>query len=317
MLAADHGNVGDLAIRIAQEDFLAQLLPHHRVVSIPISQTLPSIQSIARHLDPSDVVTITGGGNMGGLYPDIEALRQMVIHFCRRARIVCFPQSLEFGKTRFRGLATHRLHRTYSAHPNLTVLARESNTLAALNHIFPAASRVVTALAPDTAFMLRHARAETRSRAGVVFALRNDREAVMSSADKRRLWDLALEASPSVSLSDTHLGAGRWGSDEIRTVVEAKLEEFARAELVITDRLHGMILSVVAGTPCVALPSGTPKLSQTARDWLPMTPGLRFLPDVEAVVSDDLSQTMNSDLGKTPEALARLTYSRLADLIGV
>ena len=35
-------------------------------------------------------------------------------------------------------------------------------------------------------------------------------------------------------------------------LLKQKIEEFQSAELVITDRLHGMIFSVITGTPCIA-----------------------------------------------------------------
>ena len=36
-------------------------------------------------------------------------------------------------------------------------------------------------------------------------------------------------------------------------VLENKLNEFKKAKLVLTDRLHGMIFAAITGTPCVAM----------------------------------------------------------------
>ena len=40
-----------------------------------------------------------------------------------------------------------------------------------------------------------------------------------------------------------------------------KLDEFAKAEIVITDRLHGMIFATITGTPCIAFDNLSNKVS--------------------------------------------------------
>ena len=44
-------------------------------------------------------------------------------------------------------------------------------------------------------------------------------------------------------------------------VIIEKLNEFRRYKLVITDRLHGMILSVISGTPWLARDNSSKKVS--------------------------------------------------------
>src|SRR5690349_17962443 len=91
-LAADYGNIGDLAISQAQKAFLRRCVGEFEVVGVPISKTRSLIGSIKRQITPSDLITIIGGGNMGSLYPEIEGLRQLVIRSFSGNRIVCFPQ---------------------------------------------------------------------------------------------------------------------------------------------------------------------------------------------------------------------------------
>ena len=51
-LAADYGNIGDLAITAAQMRFLSRTLPGHQVVPVPISATREVIGSIRRQAAP-------------------------------------------------------------------------------------------------------------------------------------------------------------------------------------------------------------------------------------------------------------------------
>ena len=96
-LAADYGNIGDLAITGAQRNFLACYAGVDQVVPIPISRTAHLIGFIQRNAKPDDLITIVGGGNMGVLYPDIEYLRQWVISSFPHNRIVCFPKTLDWN----------------------------------------------------------------------------------------------------------------------------------------------------------------------------------------------------------------------------
>src|SRR5690554_4081922 len=62
-LAADYGNIGDLAITAAQQTFLEKVVPTHQVVLIPISATRQVLRSIRKQVRPEDIVTTVGGGN--------------------------------------------------------------------------------------------------------------------------------------------------------------------------------------------------------------------------------------------------------------
>jgi len=48
--------------------------------------------------------------------------------------------------------------------------------------------------------------------------------------------------------------------DERYVVLDSKFDEFRKAKLVITDRLHGMLFAAVTGTPCIALDNKSGKV---------------------------------------------------------
>ena len=56
-----------------------------------------------------------------------------------------------------------------------------------------------------------------------------------------------------------------------------KLRQLSSAEIVITDRLHGMISSVVAGTKCFAFDNLTGKIHSTKNLWLNKLKTVRIL----------------------------------------
>ena len=91
-----------------------------------------------------------------------------------------------------------------------------------------------------------------RERNGVLLCLRNDAERAISTEQSRQITVLLQGMNMDISSTDTH--STGWLTKETRhSEVRAKLEEFAGAELVFTDRLHGMVFAAITGTPCVVM----------------------------------------------------------------
>lgn len=279
-LAADYGNIGDIGISQAQHDFLKKELNGFDIVSVPISQTRLVLRSIQKQIKPDDIVTIIGGGNMGAIYPDIEALRQLVIKSCPHNRIVCFPQTLDWDDSLKSNRALQRLVTSYSRHPDIHVFARESITHTKLNEIFSPHYNVSVGLVPDIV-MTSTAEAlgtkECIDPSGILRCLRDDKEAALSVA-QYAILDAALAITGySIKKTDTHAGGSELDAVYCAALLADKLGQFRAAKLVVTDRLHGMILSLLSGTPCLVIPNANHKISQTWRDWLRDHPRLVFV----------------------------------------
>lgn len=97
-LAADYGNLGDVAITYAQEKYLSETFPGYKIVDVPISKTLNSIKAIQSIISKDDIITTVGGGNMCDLYFDIELLRQLVVKAFPNNKVISFPQTI-FSRT--------------------------------------------------------------------------------------------------------------------------------------------------------------------------------------------------------------------------
>src|SRR5690606_38406975 len=94
-LAADYGNLGDVAITYAQTKFLKEH-SDYQVIEIPISESLEGLWSVKKNIKKGDIVTTVGGGNMGDLYDQIEFIRQLTFQWFPNNRIISFPQTFDF-----------------------------------------------------------------------------------------------------------------------------------------------------------------------------------------------------------------------------
>jgi pyruvyl transferase EpsI len=78
----------------------------------------------------------------------------------------------------------------------------------------------------------------------------------------------------SIRFTDTVLPR-RVSPDGRESALEAKLDEFRKAKVVMTDRLHGMVFSAITATPCIAFPNSYHKMEGLYR-WLRELPYIRF-----------------------------------------
>lgn len=289
-LSADYGNIGDLAISSAQRAFLVKALADYSVVPVPISATRAVLGSIQRQITDEDIVTTIGGGNMGSLYPDIEGLRQLVIRAFPRNRVVCFPQTLDWNESDADSkTALGRIAQVYSSHPDLHVFARESVSLAKLQGLFSMHPSVKVGLVPDivlSATAPELGGGGCAAPAGALLCLRDDRERSVGDDVRGALHQALSAAGLAVEVTDTHAGGSGLPPEECARLLGDKITQFQGARLVVTDRLHGMILAALAGTPCLVLPNSNHKIRQTWMDWLRDVPQVRFLGLDELAVVD-------------------------------
>ena len=185
-LAADYGNLGDLAITYAQIKFLKGAFPDSLIEPIPISRTLSAIKQLRQVIRDEDIITLVGGGNTGDMYDDIQYLRELYIANFSRNRIISFPQTIAFSESAYGRWAARRASRVYASHPDLTIMARDSSSYQRATSIF-CSCRVV--LAPDVVLTLDEV-APAGTREGVLLALRSDLERGLSSEDQQSVLSL-------------------------------------------------------------------------------------------------------------------------------
>ena len=253
MLAADYGNLGDVAITYAQEKWLAKHFPTFEIVDVPISRTSEHLKALKRICTPNDIITIVGGGNMSDLYFDIELLRQQIVKTFTQNRIIIFPQTMFWGDTIGAKYLKNRARRIYSKHTNITVAAREIWT----NETMKSMS-IDCILLPDVVMTLDERKPEEK-RNGITMCLRKDKESGLTDSFVRMLID-RLKENYAITDSDTHIGRDRLNYEEREKELKNIWKQFRSSEWIITDRLHGMIFAFITGTPCIVLPNNNFKI---------------------------------------------------------
>lgn len=269
MLAADYGNLGDVAITYAQEQYLAKHFPGFEIIDVPISKTLTHLKALRNICVSDDIITVVGGGNMSDLYFDIELLRQMVVKAFPHNRVIIFPQTMFFSDT-IAGRYLKRLaKRVYSCHHHLTIAAREQWSDIVMKEMLPQCL-----LLPDIVMTLNKREPKTQ-RNGVTICLRNDAESGLSQELKNELRARTTEMY-DVTDYDTHIGRGNLSLEERDKELNKIWAQFRSSQWVITDRLHGMIFAFITATPCIVLPNNNYKI-EGCYSWIKDCGYIHFL----------------------------------------
>lgn len=281
-LAADYGNLGDVALTRALVRFGAAHLPSHAPYLLTAGGFFGKLRGVARASGPEDVIAIVGGGNMGDLYPDLEEARLQTIRAFPRNRIISFPQSIEFSDSASGRRQYARSRDVYQSHPNFEMFARETESLQRMRSAFPG---VRVSLAPDTVLSMEVAPGGSRS-VPLMVCLRQDKEAGLLPERRSALLATLQGVYPGALVGDTLVEGPRLSFPLYERHLERFLAQISGTRCVVTDRLHGLIFSVITNTPCVVIENNNHKIRATVESWLSDVSSVRLLsnPGPDAVL---------------------------------
>ena len=275
-LAADYGNLGDCAITVAQKKFIEHN-SDYQVIEIPISQTAQGIHFVKKNISQNDIVVTVGGGNMGEMYDQIEFLRQLVFKSFRRNKIISFPQTFDFSESTKGLKALKKAKKIYSSHKNLHLIARENTSFNKMKSHF---SNNFVYKTPDIVLSLDENMREERK--GAVICMRSDEEKRLTSKQNLAVVNLIKEKFNNHQFYDTHIGNARLTTEERERELKKIWKIFSNAELVITDRLHGMIFCHITNTPVLVFQNSNHKVKETY-DWIKANPNIQLIENFEYI----------------------------------
>lgn len=286
----EHGNIGDAAITVAEEKFIKDNLSEYEYIGVLEDEIEEKIEELAQILTDEDLILLHGGGNLGDKYIKLEEKRRMIIKAFPNNKIILMPQTIHFSDTEYGKAELEKTKKVYNNHKNLTLVAREKVSLEIMKREFTNANVILT---PDIVMYLNATK--PRERKGSLLAIRIDMEKVLTDEQVEEIKKVMTRHFENVKRTDTYLGfenikvteTSVEGDTKIppemrNQVVEDKLEEFRNAELVVTDRMHGMILATITSTPCIAFSNYNHKIKSTF-EWIKDQKYIKFLEDMNSL----------------------------------
>jgi pyruvyl transferase EpsI len=262
-LAADYGNLGDVAITYAQTKFIKSQFPNYEIIDFPISRTFQEMKNLKKICTKQDIITIVGGGNTGDMYDDIEYCRQFFIQQFPDNTIISFPQTIDFSNSISGQRALEKAINVYSNHKKLILCAREEVSYKKYQKYFP--NNKVFFL-PDIVLSLNEELPRFK-REGLTLSLRSDGEKRMDMSEQKLLEE-KLKQKYNIKYYDTHINKNNLSIEEREYELSNIWAYFKKSKVVVTDRLHGMIFCAITKTPCIAIDNSNRKVSGVYDAWL-------------------------------------------------
>ena len=271
----NHGNLGDHAIFFAEKQLLERYFPTGNVFGVNMTDFAHEVQTLRKLLRGEDLLILTGGGNLGNQYMDDEIIRREVLARFPDNRVVMFPQTMYFTEDDEGTNQKNKTAEIYNRHKDLWLTARDERSFAEMKKIFSGRVRLL----PDV--VLTWKRQGQPDRRGALLLLRNDAEGVLNIKARQKLRETLLSVYGTVEETDTDIEIAESLQDP-RKALEDKLIQIGKAELVVTDRLHGMIFSAIMQTPCVALDNYNHKIAETYK-WVQELDYVRYAADGRSI----------------------------------
>ncbi|HJR64918.1 MAG TPA: polysaccharide pyruvyl transferase family protein [Gemmatimonadaceae bacterium] len=270
----NYANVGDSAIYLGQLEALRALgAPRPRFICD--FRTFDRAE-LARRIGRQGTILLTGGGSFGDLWPTAQDLREEIVRAFPGNPIVQLPQTIHFEKAE----ALQRARSAFNAHDQITLLVRDGRSLEIAGNELTAQAL----LCPDMAFALGTLDRPRRPVHAAMWLLRTDKESATGPtslpAGVQSDW---LDEPPTRlrSLSYALTNAvrrpvlGRLARPLLRRVYEPLARQrlrrglhlLAAGRVVVTDRLHGHILSLLLDVPHVVLDNSYGKLASFVATW--------------------------------------------------
>lgn len=255
-----HSNLGDHAIAVAEKRMIQEKLPEYIYQEVPEENVHKCINRIEEYIEKDDIIFMHGGGNLGNEYMFIETGRRKIVERFKDNKIILFPQTMYF-QNNLQGKKELEISRDiYNSHNNIFFMAREEISYESMKKEFNHNRIYFT---PDIVTILQESK-ENTNRDGVLFIIRSDTESKIDRKLFNDIQEICIKNYKKIEFTDTAKGGVIYQNQREKKLNEM-FDSYRKSNIVITDRLHGMIFAAITGTPCIALDNYNHKISSSYR----------------------------------------------------
>lgn len=201
-------------------------------------------------------------------------LLKYCLMFEKKAVLIDTPTHGNLGD---HAIVLKQAQKIYSAHSNLTFFVREKQSYEIMQKYFPS---VETVLVPDIVTLLDMDIAG-QNRKDILFCMRSDLEKNVTDEQLAEIQQILKIHYPNEQMNKIDTVVPYMVSEGMRKKeVKNKLEQFKKAKLIITDRLHGMIFATITATPCIAFGNSNGKV-KNVYGWLKHNEYIKYVNDID------------------------------------
>ena len=274
LMIPHHGNLGDQAITLAEFKFLKEIFPNIKLFY--------NLENYKNSINKNTIIFLQGGGNIGWTYYFEEQNRRKIIESYPNNNIVIMPQTIFFEETNIDQQEISS--QIYNNHSKLIIIVREQISYNIAIKIF---YKNKILLCPDIVTYLDDLiNVNNSERKGALLILRNDIEKSLNKNIENQIIALIKNAYNKYDIIDNKFELNISSLEQSRNEVFQQLKKISSYEIVITDRLHGMIFSAITKTSCIVFKNYNHKII-SSYEWF------KNLDYIQLINNSDINEMTN------------------------
>lgn len=255
-----HKNLGDQAQKLCILKWMSENYPEYDVVQITtnsMSCGRSSINCVKKYVGKDDLIFFQSGYTFDGYHIDEAVHKSICENFDNK--IIFLPQTILYKTKRKQDEMVNAINN----HKRTLLLARDQISYETASRLF---DKITVQKYPDIVTSMIGTIPRNEDRDGILFCIRNDREKLYSDKQIdeliKQFKDIKTDRTDTNVVSDEAVK----DANKLQEELSKTIEKYSKYKLVITDRYHGTIISLIAGTPVIILKTTDHKVTSGA-DW--------------------------------------------------
>lgn len=258
-----HSNLGDMAQHYCICNWIQQNYPNAHLIKIEsdivVYPNYDFLSVLKKYYRNDDVIIFQSGYTTQDLGGNHELMHRLVINAIPYAHILMMPQTIFFRHEENR----LRTSKCYNQASNMLFLARDMISYDQAKKMFP---NITVKPFPDIVTSLIGTLNFNNTRSGVCICVRDDGEKFYTENEIKNLCK-EISKYTNITITDTTINVNYLEiRKNLQKYIKEAIEKFSKYNVVITDRYHGTIFSLAAGTPVIIIKSNDHKVV-TGVDW--------------------------------------------------
>ena len=307
-------NMGDIAQNYCFEKWAEKNYPEYQIVPLKASLILNDscclIEGLDKYIREKDLFFSQSGYNTNDFGSPQDAMRQRILLRYPDVPMIVLPQTVLFKTDEGKKLCSE----VYNAHKKMLFFARDPVSFEYSKEMFP---DIDVLLYPDIVTSLIGKMEFDNERSGICICRRHDKHEQLYSDEEFSSLADALSVLDRITVTDTVIpGKNRKIIKDIEKSVNKIIAKFAKYRLVVTDKFHGTVFSLIAGTPVIVLRTKDHKVISGYKLFKKIFPDRIFLAETpEHVLAVTEKVLENPNYSKPDDYFAREYYQKLKSVI--
>ena len=246
----EHANLGDQGQYYCLKNWMKEHYSDYQLVECYSSIVLDPKSGFKEFLDrkirPDDLLVIHSGYNTNDLSTVSNKLNLYLMSNYQNNKLIVMPQTVFFQHEENKKKSA----KVFNARKNMVFMARDAVSYDISKEMMPDGHVLFV---PDIVTTLIGSREENKNRSGIILCHRHDGEQFYHDEDFTSIGNQLADCD-SYTLMDTTVNKSF--KEILKDIYGAMMEvvqQFENSRIVITDRYHGMIYSLVANTPVIVM----------------------------------------------------------------